>query len=41
MKFTGPYFIEYEPTEDVDAGIQRSLAYLQKLAIDKVERSPN
>lgn len=32
-KFSGVYLIEYEPTEDVEAGIARSLAYLQRAGI--------
>jgi len=33
-EFAGVYLIEYEPTEDVEAGIARSLAYLKSAGID-------
>ena len=32
MSFDGVYLIEYEPTEDVEAGIRRSLAHLDVVA---------
>jgi len=31
MHFDGVYLIEYEPVKDVEAGIQRSLSYLQSI----------
>lgn len=34
MDFDGVYLIEYEPTEDVEDGIRRSLAYLRQLFPD-------
>ncbi|QNN22830.1 sugar phosphate isomerase/epimerase [Planctomycetales bacterium ZRK34] len=33
MTYRGVYLIEYEPTEDVEAGIQRSLEYLTRCGI--------
>jgi sugar phosphate isomerase/epimerase len=33
MKFDGIYLIEYEPTEDVEAGIARSLEYLRRIGL--------
>ena len=32
MKFDGVYLIEYEPLEDPEDGIQRSLDYLSRVA---------
>jgi sugar phosphate isomerase/epimerase len=31
LDFRGPLLIEYEPTDDVEAGLRRSLAYLDRL----------
>jgi sugar phosphate isomerase/epimerase len=33
LDYRGPLLIEYEPTEDVEAGLRRSLAYLQRLGM--------
>ncbi len=32
MQFDGVFLIEYEPTHDTEAGIRRSLAYLERIA---------
>ena len=36
MRYSGGYLIEYEPVEDVEAGIRRSLEYLQRIGIQCV-----
>jgi sugar phosphate isomerase/epimerase len=40
LDFRGPLLIEYEPTEDVETGLRRSLAYLHRLGLRHDGMSP-
>jgi sugar phosphate isomerase/epimerase len=41
LEYRGPLLIEYEPTEDVESGLVRSLAYLHRIGLEPGEIPQN